>query len=156
MHPRYRKMLEAWEQELRNAPRRPMLAEQGWAKDVPLSAGVYVVWDTKSRRPWYVGQTTCLRDRMGDAGRPINHTFRRHVQKQFGLLTHADIGRRCTISFLPMAIGRAELEEYLRLRWRGTIVNGVAKRLLKGPQYEWVMPDGRGHKGNGNGRSSIW
>lgn len=36
--------------------------------------------------------------------------------------------------------GRAELEEYLRLRWMKTIVNGPAKRLLRGLQYRWITP----------------
>jgi hypothetical protein len=34
--------------------------------------------------------------------------------------------------------GRSEIEEYLILRWRKTLINKPTTRLLKGEQYSWV------------------
>lgn len=140
MHQRYRKQLVAWEEDLRSAARRTLLEKAGWAKDMPVDAGVYVIWHRASGDPLYVGQTACLLARMSDVGRPINHTFRRRVEQRLGLATNQDLALACTMSFMAIPLGRSELEEYLRIRWAKTIVNGAAKRLRVGPQYDWVKP----------------
>jgi hypothetical protein len=87
---------------------------------------------------------------MSDAGRSVNHTFRRKVAIMLGIPAGDEAGlslaisKRYDISFIPVPFGRAELEEYLRLRWRKTIVNGPAKRLLRGLQYRWITPSNPG------------
>ena len=44
------------------------------------------------------------------------------------------------MSFIEVQLGRAELEEFLVLRWRGTLLNKPAQRLLRGERYKWVQP----------------
>lgn len=146
MNREIRSKLSQMENRLLAAPVRRIFGSATWARDVPLDAGVYVIWSRRSGRPAYVGQTGCLRERMSDAGRSVNHTFRRKVATLLNLPTGHEAGlslaisKRYDISFIPVPFGRAELEEYLRLRWRKTIVNGPAKRLLRGLQYRWITP----------------
>jgi hypothetical protein len=49
------------------------------------------------------------------------------------------IAKHYSISFLPVSLGRAELEEYLSLRHRLTLINSPSRRHLKGPSYDWVQ-----------------
>lgn len=146
MNPEIRRKLKEMEDRLLAAPVRRILGSVTWARDVPLDAGVYVIWGRRSGRPAYVGQTGCLRERMSDAGRSVNHTFRRKVALVLNLPTGNEAGlslaisKRYDISFILVPFGRAELEEYLRLRWRKTLVNGPAKRLLRSLQYRWIAP----------------
>jgi hypothetical protein len=81
---------------------------------------------------------------MGDVGRTVNHTFRRKAARLLKIepsnnvaLSKAMSGR-FVISFISVQLGRAELEEYLILRWRATLMNKVSKRLRSGRHYEWV------------------
>lgn len=149
MNPQIRGKLREMEARLLAAPVRRLFGSATWARDVPLDAGVYVIWSRRSGRPVYVGQTGCLRERMSDAGRSVNHTFRRKVAIVLDLPTVDEAGlslaisKRYDVSFIPVSFGRSELEEYLRLRWRKTIVNGPAKRLLRGLQYRWIIPSDR-------------
>lgn len=114
-----------------------------WADDVPEDAGVYVVWESES--PIYVGESSSLRARMSDIGRPINHTFARKTCNALGIAETSleDLAQamrtRYMLSFIAVSFGRAELEEYLVLRWRKTLVNKPAKRLLRSAQYAWVQ-----------------
>jgi len=59
-------------------------------------------------------------------------------------VTERDLNRllaaRFEISFVEVSFGRAELEEYLVLRWRSTLYNKPAVRLKGSPQYRWVQP----------------
>jgi hypothetical protein len=81
---------------------------------------------------------------MSDIGRPINHTFARKACKALCIPEQAlqDLAvamrARYELAFITVAIGRAEVEEYLILRWRKTLINKPAKRLLRSPQYAWV------------------
>jgi RsmE family RNA methyltransferase len=56
-----------------------MLDVEDWRVDVPLEAGVYVIWDRKDI-PRYVGESCNLLHRFGDLERSVNHTFRRKVK----------------------------------------------------------------------------
>src|SRR4051794_19740965 len=109
-------------------PRRQMLNLAQWRDGVPECGGVYVIWDMK-QKPRYVGESCNLLHRFGDLQRTVNHTFRRKVQVSLRLdgctelrLSQA-IAKRYQISYLPVAIGRIELEEYLILKWSDTIIN---------------------------------
>jgi hypothetical protein len=140
----HRELLRLEEQFL-SAPRRRLFRDAAWADDVPSSAGVYTIYDTQTDRIVYVGQTSDLRARFSDLGRWPNHTFRRKASKLLGVAKTAGdrvlseaMAQRYEIAYLPVAFGRAELEEYLILRHQTHLENKPAKRLLKGEQYRWV------------------
>jgi hypothetical protein len=82
---------------------------------------------------------------MSDLGRMVNHTFRRWVAAQLnvdgreGASLSAKMSRKYVLSFIEVQVGRAKLEDYLRFRWRDTIANKPAKRLLRGTRYRWVI-----------------
>ena len=134
------------EEILEGQPRRPLCGDSDWARDVSPLAGVYAIWDTQSGKPVYVVETSGLLARMGDLGRTQNHTFRRTVRKKFKFRAtskneaalNALLATRFEIAFLPVDFGRAELEEYLVLRWNQTLYNKPALRLKRSAQYEWV------------------
>jgi hypothetical protein len=133
------------EREIRAASTIRPFRTRNWAHEVPPEPGVYVVWNARSRVPAYVGETTSLRHRMSDLGRMVNHTFRRWVAAQLNVdgrdvaSLSAVMSRKYVLSFIEVQLGRAELEDYLRLRWRDTIANKPAKRLLRGTRYRWVV-----------------
>lgn len=136
--------LEKYEAALRAAPRVRPLSSKGWASHIPKESGVYVVWEHDI--PYYVGETSSLRLRMSDLSRPVNHTFSKKVAKALGLSENeyarlaTEISARYELSCVPVSFGRKEVEEYLILRWRETIINKPTKRLLHGSQYNWVKP----------------
>jgi hypothetical protein len=135
-------LLMSGESELRAAKRRILMEAPSWAQDVPLEAGVYAVWEND--HPIYVGETSSLRARMSDIGRPVNHTFAKKTCKALQIPETsledlaAAMRARYLLSFVPVPFGRAEVEEFLILRWRSTLINKPAKRLLRSPQYGWV------------------
>lgn len=138
----HREQLTQRESEMRAAIKRPLLGMPQWAQDIPREAGVYTVWE--GDKPIYVGESSSLRARMSDIGRPLNHTFARKTCKTF-LISESSLEElaaamraRYLLSFILVPFGRAEVEEYLVLRWRSTLVNKPAKRLLRSPQYDWV------------------
>jgi hypothetical protein len=136
--------LKTLENALLKAPRRRVCCDADWARGVPPLAGVYAIWDTQSGKPVYVGETSGLLARMGDLGRTPNHTFRRIARKKFNAASATEpalndlLADRFEISFVTIAFGRTELEEYLILRWRSTLYNKPALRLLASAQYRWV------------------
>jgi hypothetical protein len=141
-----RKQLESLENSLLAAPVRSVLGSSTWAEDVPAVPGVYALWDGQTGDAIYVGETTSLRERMADFGRTLNHTCRRKIIDILELRGRAEaeinvaMSKRYYLSFIPVYLGRAELEDYLALRWRETILNQPAARLLRGDIYAWVQP----------------
>lgn len=81
---------------------------------------------------------------MSDIGHHINYTFARKACKVLCIPEQAlkdlaaGMRARYELAFITVAIGRAEVEEYLILRWRKTLMNKPTKRLFKSPQYAWV------------------
>ena len=137
-----RSILESYESALFSARRLKPLASTSWASKVPSEAGVYIIWDRK--KPIYVGQTSSLSARMNDLAKPINHTFSRKTCKALDIdekCVHelaAAISSKYKLSYVQVPFGRAEVEEYLVLRWRKFLINKPARRLLRSPQYNWV------------------
>lgn len=141
-----REQLESLEGTLLAAPVRSVLSSQIWADDVPAVPGVYAIWDGQTGHPIYVGETASLRERMIDLGRTVNHTCRRKIIDILKLAGRPEpeislaMSKRYFLSFIPVFLGRAELEDYLALRWRQTILNQPAVRLVRGDMYRWVQP----------------
>lgn len=136
--------LARYEAALTVAPRVKPLSSNGWASRIPRESGVYVVW--QNNVPYYVGETSSLRLRMSDLARPVNHTFSKKVAKALDIPENeytrlaSAISARYELSCVPVAFGRKEVEEYLILRWRESIINKPTKRLLHSTQYNWVEP----------------
>jgi hypothetical protein len=129
---------------LHRAPKRAMFDNAYWAADIPAAPGVYALWDSSSGTMVYVGETSSLRHRMRDLGRSVNHTCRRKLAVRHNLIDASEvelsamIGRLYVLSFLPVSLGRLELEEYLSLRHVATLLNSPGRRLLRGSSYDWV------------------
>ena len=137
-----RSKLEGYEKTLISSARLTPLSTTAWASEVPQEAGVYVIWQGKKQI--YVGQTSSLRARMVDLARPINHTFSRKTCKALEIAETSiedfkKAMKKYRLSYIQVPFGRSELEEYLALRWRKSLINQPAARLLKSPQYSWVV-----------------
>jgi len=132
-------ILLEYEEKL-SSSQRYELFQNNWEKIFPDYSGVYVIWNDKN--PVYVGETSGLKSRMSDLMRPINHAFTKKIDKKINaqnlevLRKHMNI--KYKLSYIRIDLGRSEIEEYLILRWRKTLINKPVKRLLKGEQYSWV------------------
>ncbi len=141
-----RQQLESMAIALERAFRRVPFEVKNWSSDIPAMPGVYALWDTSTGKMVYVGETSSLLHRMHDLGRSINHTCRRKLAAMHHLVDGSEdaisavISKHYVLSYLPVSLGRAELEEYLSLRHRRTLVNSPGRRLLRGSSYEWVEP----------------
>ena len=95
-----------------------------WAKSFPLEPGVYIAW--QNNEIVYVGETGNLSKRMRDLRDTRNHSLRRHVgfklydekatsSKKFLPKNEERLDdffrRNIRISYLPVSLGRKELEE---------------------------------------------
>jgi len=111
-----------------------------WKQIFPDHSGVYVVWENE--QPIYVGETSGLKSRMSDIMRPINHAFTKKISNKYNLFDLKELRQfmktNYKLSYITVDLGRSEIEEYLILRWRKTLINKPTTRLLKGEQYSWV------------------
>ena len=129
---------------LERAPRRALFDAVTWSGDIPAMPGVYALWDTSTGAMVYVGETSSLNHRMRDLGRSINHTCRRKLAARHGVVDAGEdaisavMSEHYVLSFLPVTLGRTELEEYLSLKYKRTLVNSPGRRLLRGSNYSWV------------------
>ncbi|NRB38350.1 MAG: hypothetical protein HRU20_07755 [Pseudomonadales bacterium] len=137
------KVLEEYEIKISNEIRHIPLS-LNWKDNFPDEGGVYVIWENET--PIYVGETSGIKSRMGDLSRPVNHPFPKKVAEIYSLkvkgssleVLRNEISNRYRLSYLVVSFGRAEIEEYLIIRWRNTVINKSTKRLLNGKQYHWV------------------
>lgn len=145
MNKRTLKRLRKLEGEIERARRISLHPQAGWNDDVPSLGGVYVVWEKKSRKPVYVGETCHLKLRFSDLRRNVNHTFRRQIAKRLRLQHLSDteisnrLSKKYSVSYRAIKFGRKELEEYLVLRWRRWLINKPQKRLLLNDEYADIM-----------------
>jgi hypothetical protein len=139
-----RQQLASMATALEQATRRVPFDSENWALDIPTTGGVYALWRRPSGAMVYVGETSSLRHRMQDLGRSVNHTCRRKLAEKHRMVgapepeLSAVIAKHYLVSYLPVALGRAELEEYLTLRHRRTLLNSPSLRHKKGSAYDWV------------------
>lgn len=111
--------------------RKDIEISREWANGFPNKAGVYVVYENLTLV--YVGETKSIRDRMSDMLDTRHHTLRRKI----GEINFSDLNdfkkatsklkyplsiekmvndwlsNKMQLSFLPMKIGRKELEELI-------------------------------------------
>lgn len=110
---------------------RKIALTKEWLSGVPPMPGVYVVFSGADTV--YVGETGNLRKRMRDLCDSRHHTLRRSIGHKFysdvkgycqastkekfpdhiETLINTHICRKYTISFLPVSLGRKELEEFI-------------------------------------------
>ena len=132
------KLLE-YEKKLINA-RKHIFFNDTWKGIFPNYSGVYVVWEKE--QPIYVGETSGLKSRMSDIMRPINHAFTKKISNSKKIFDLKELRKfmleNYKLSYIEVDLGRSEIEEYLILRWRKTLINKPTTRLLKGEQYSWV------------------
>ena len=129
------KKLRSLERQLMAAPRRVLLGTPSWKDDVPSVGGVYAIWSQKGK-PQHVGETCHLKHRCKDLERTVNHTFREKMAVYYGMQRCSDddlskkLSKEFFYSFLPVDFGRKELEEYLVVKWKSSIINKPPKRFL--------------------------
>src|SRR5690349_14332775 len=71
-----KRTLARLEIQLLAAPQQKMFGGSNWRAHVPREPGVYVLWDIKTRKVVYVGESGNLWDRFADLSRCVNHTCR--------------------------------------------------------------------------------
>jgi hypothetical protein len=123
-----------------SSSQRYTLFQNNWKNIFPDYSGVYVIWDNE--KPIYVGETSGLKSRMSDLMRPINHAFTKKIDNKIETQSLDELrtymSDKYKLSYISIDLGRSEIEEYLILRWRKTLINKPTTRLLKGSQYSWV------------------
>lgn len=134
-------------EDLESKERIRFLHTDNWRNVVPSVPGVYVIWRNKGKcTPIYIGETVNLFERFSDLHRTANHTFRRHVLRNRhnkgelvkGVELSKYISRNFNISYIPILMGRVEVEEYLIYKWRSKgvkLYNKMQKRLYKNTLY---------------------
>jgi hypothetical protein len=130
-----------YEEELKQAPKLPILSSHSWREAVPKQGGVYVIWENFSKKPVYIGETCHLNHRFIDLGMWPRHTFRRKASEKHGLKGKTEkelseeLSKLYSVSYLPILLGRKEVEEFLNLKWRddfGGLMNDLPGRLQLG------------------------
>ena len=123
-----------------SSSQRYTLFQNNWKNIFPDYSGVYVIWDNE--KPIYVGETSGLKSRMSDLMRPINHAITKKIDNKIEAQSLDELRTYMSdnykLSYISIDLGRSEIEEYLILRWRKTLINKPTTRLLKGSQYSWV------------------
>jgi hypothetical protein len=115
---------------------------ESWTDGIPENPGVYAIWDITENSLAYIGETTSLKSRMRDIGKTKKHTFRRKVAKKPEMTSNDEAGlsekisKRYAVSFIEIQFGRAELEEFLILRWKPELNKKSAKRSPLSKHYE--------------------
>jgi len=127
-----KKYLKALEQNLLRPDNFSIVEmSKAWAKKIPSKAGVYVFKDKD--QIVYVGETGNLRGRMKDLLDSRHHTIRRTIGVKFystidgfvkattkikfpehiELLVNEHICKKLLLAYLPVTLGRKELEEMI-------------------------------------------
>jgi hypothetical protein len=127
-----------------NAKRHPIALTRAWASTFPHVAGIYAIF--LENEIVYIGETGMISARLRDLLDSRNHTLRRNMGKSFfsdkeGYQNAStskkfpphietmvnDILEKMTVAVLPVALGRAETEEYLVAKYH-PVFNSKSKR----------------------------
>jgi hypothetical protein len=108
---------------LEGAEKFTPFTENGWYNDIPKRPGVYAIWSLRNpETAVYVGESSNLQERLEQLGKIDNHTFAGQIAARRGFTSDTDvkraIKRHYVVSYIRIAFGRAELEEYLVTHWR--------------------------------------
>ena len=141
------RQLRTLERQLAKAPRIKPCSSTAWVNEIPSTPGVYAIWEARSRKLVYVGETSSLKKRMRDLGRYPNHVARRKIASRCGLgaMDEEQISLRLSknyrVSYLPVVFGRKEFEEYLTFRGRTTLLNSPSPRAHDVARFSWIARD---------------
>lgn len=139
------KLIESIEKSLLDIPRYQLYSRE-WKTLAPNQAGIYFVWEDASII--YVGESANIQKRMLDLQRTRNHTLRRKIGKELfskhELYSEASSKysyheviedainsyaiKNITVSYLPLVIGRKEVESYFIKRMPLPRYNSITKR----------------------------
>lgn len=141
--------LSELERQIRNSNKMPIRLTREWVKcNFENKPAVYIFWEGNSI--CYVGESACMKGRMGDLLNTKNHTIRRNFgncyffnhplyekpssKKSFcpeieALLIHK-MESDLSLSFLYTELGRKELEEFIFEKYSPTY-NLKGKRKAK-------------------------
>ena len=90
---------------------------------IPTMPGVYVFYDDKSSRPFHIGESMNLRKRIYQSqlrGQSDKSPLKRKVKKQIGLEgfeARDYIFPHFSVGFMPLSLGRIEVEDYLNAQF---------------------------------------
>lgn len=139
------KLIESIEKSLPDLPRYQIYSPE-WKTFAPDYAGVYFVWEGASII--YVGESANIQKRMLDLQRTRNHTLRRKIGRELfskhelyseasskdgyhGVIEDAINSyaiKNITVSYLPLVVGRKEVESYFIKRMPLPRYNSTTKR----------------------------
>lgn len=135
------KKIDAIGEKLEEKERLQPFKNKSWRDTIPKKAGVYVLWKYSGNKgPVYVGETSNLFERLLDLGSWRNHTFTRQIKAKYTLVTPVEIRKKISkiyrISYIPIACGRKEAEEYLIYKW-GTykMFNKPSPRYIRSQKH---------------------
>ena len=99
----------------------PFTAVQLW-QSIPKKPGIYAVWpNSENGEALYVGESSNLSERLKDFGRPTAHTFAKQIKLRNSLNSTPEIKsfiqENYLVSYISLAFGRAEAEEFLITDW---------------------------------------
>ncbi|WP_282156376.1 GIY-YIG nuclease family protein [Cytobacillus gottheilii] len=138
-------LIKEVENLLEVTPKYPMYSLD-WYNNAPSKAGVYFVWEKDVIV--YIGETANIRKRMADLKRTQNHTLRRKIgsdlfstdpdfkpansKTKFPYSIKTKINAYCNrsfkVSYIPLIIGRKEIEEVFLNRKPKPKYNSPSKR----------------------------
>lgn len=139
------KLIESIEESLLDLPRYQLYSHE-WKTFAPNHAGVYFLWENASII--YVGESANIQKRMLDLQRTRNHTLRRKIGRELfskhELYSEASSKdnyhkviedainsyaiEKITVSYLPLVVGRKEVESYFIKRIPLPKYNSISKR----------------------------
>jgi len=131
-----------FEQELFAEQQHPFQFSKAWKNIFPTAPGIYAIYDQNELV--YIGETSNLKKRMSEVHRTYNHTFRKKLGLQlFGSRPNGNkysnaretrLNRyytdNLTFRFLPLWLGRLELETVLISRNQVGLLNSINRRSL--------------------------
>ncbi len=92
-------------------------------KQIPAEAGVYMFWRAGDDEPFHIGESVNLRQRIYQnhlRGELRQSPLKRKVKKMTGLTDdslRAYIFENFQVRFMPLSIGRIEVEDYLNAQY---------------------------------------
>ena len=136
-------MVDAIEYDLLTKPRLAFTLENKWNLNFPDEAGVYAIFE--KGKFIYIGETSDLRERMGDIRRTSRHTLRKKIGRirfkeklegnQFSdkieIAVHNHMVDHLEFSFHALSFGRKEVEARIHNKHKEKLLNSNSLRGSK-------------------------